>query len=408
MPRNSSNLQNNLKQARTKVGLTQGELAGQAGISRQAYSSLESGSANPSTEIALRLAQTLKERVESLFFLPDQPPVIVTAELVTTSTAETSPQDSVQRARLFRVGDKMFARPLAGADNTRHAVVTAEGLIVSGGSFGGSFDGSAGGSSGESTGRTSGEAPGEQGRRVSVQPFDPEEVESPTLAMLGCDPAVGLLESGLRSRGVALVAGEESSSQALLGLANGEAHVAGCHLLDDETGGYNNSWVRQLVPFPCTLVTFASWQQGLILAYGNPHQLQGVADLADPGIRFVNRQAGSGSRALLDRSLVTAGITPAMVMGYDREEWGHLAVAAAIASGNADVGIGVKAAAVAMGLDFLPLEEERYDLVIPDHFLSHGPVQVLLDLLRWPVLHRRVESLGGYDTSNMGIQSPAA
>jgi putative molybdopterin biosynthesis protein len=383
MPRNSSSVQNNLKQARTKAGLTQGELAGQAGISRQAYSSLESGAANPSTEVALRLAQTLKERVESLFFLPDQPPVMVEAELVTTSSTAVFPGVSAQRARLFRVGDKMLARPLAGADNTRHAVVAAEGLIVSE------------------------ETAGERGRRVSVQPFDPEELESPTLAMLGCDPAVGLLESGLRSRGVALVAGEESSSQALLGLAKGEAHVAGCHLMDDETGGYNSSWVRQLVPFPCTLVTFASWQQGLILAYGNPHQLQGVADLANPGIRFVNRQAGSGSRALLDRALADAGVTPAMVTGYDREEWGHLAVAAAVASGSADVGIGVKAAAVAMGLDFLPLEEERYDLVIPDHFLSHGPVQVLLDLLRRPVLHRRVESLGGYDTSNMGIQSPA-
>jgi len=388
MPRNGNNLQNNLKQNRTKAGLTQGELARQAGISRQAYSSLESSAANPSTEVALRLAQALKERVETLFFLPDQPPVAVEAELVTTSTADIFPRDSGQRARLFRVGDKMFARPLAGADNTRHAVVAAEGLIV----FGESSSGSS----------------REQGRRVTVQPFDPDEVESPTLAMLGCDPAVGLLESGLRSRGVALVAGEESSSQALLELAKGEAHVAGCHLLDDETGGYNSSWVRQLVSFPCTLVTFASWQQGLILAYGNPLQLQGVADLANLGIRLVNRQAGSGSRALLDRALAGAGITPSMVTGYDREEWGHLAVAAAVASGNADVGIGVKAAAVAMGLDFLPLEEERYDLVIPDHFLSYGPVQVLLDLLRRPVLHRRVESLGGYDTSNMGIQSPAS
>ena len=95
-----------------------------------------------------------------------------------------------------------------------------------------------------------------------------------------------------------------------------------------------------------------------------------------------------------------------MVSGYEREEWGHLAVAAAVASGNADVGIGVKAAAVAMGLDFVPLEEECYDLVIPQPFLSHEPVQALLDLLRRPVLHRRVESLGGYDTSGMGIQSP--
>ena len=150
-------------------------------------------------------------------------------------------------------------------------------------------------------------------------------------------------------------------------------------------------------------MTFASWQQGLIVAYGNPKQIQSVASLANPGVRLVNRQAGSGSRALLDRALAGAGIPVATIAGYDREEWGHLAVAAAVASGSADVGIGVKAAAVAMGLDFIPLEEERYDLVIPDHFLDEGPIQVLLDLLRRAPLHRRVESLGGYDVSNMGI-----
>ncbi|MCH7736813.1 MAG: helix-turn-helix domain-containing protein [Chloroflexi bacterium] len=380
MPRNSSSLENNLKQARNRTGLTQGELAGRAGISRQAYSSLESGNANPSTEVALRLARALSERVESLFYLPEQPPVPVEAELVTDSSPGSGPNGPAQRARLFRVGPKLLARPLVGADNTRHAVVAAEGLIVSYGSA-------------------------ERKGRVRVQPFDPEEVESPTLAMLGCDPAVGLLESGLRSKGVALVAGEESSRQALLGLSRGEAHVAGCHLLDKATGTYNISWVRELVPFPCALVTFASWQQGLILAYGNPKQIGSVADLGNPGVRLVNRQAGSGSRDLLDRALADAGIPAETLDGYEREEWGHLAVAAAVASGSADVGIGVKAAAVAMGLDFLPLEEERYDLVIPEHFLSDGPVQVLLDLLRRPVLHRRVESLGGYDASNMGIQA---
>ncbi len=279
---------------------------------------------------------------------------------------------------MFRVGQRLLARPLAGPDNARHAVVAAEGLIVSQG----------------------------EGGRVTVQPFDREEVESPTLSMLGCDPAVALLERALRSKGVALVAGEESSREALLGLARGEAHVAGCHLLDEATGTYNSSWVRQLVPFPCALITFASWQQGLIVAFGNPKQVRVVADLANPGVRLVNRQAGSGSRALLDRALAGAGVPAEKVEGYGREEWGHLAVAAAVASGSADVGIGVKAAAVAMGLDFLPLEEERYDLVIPDHFLNDGPVQVLLDLLRRPALHRRVESLGGYDASNMGI--PAA
>ena len=377
MPRKSQTLQNNLKQIRSRAGLTQGELASRAGISRQAYSTLESGNANPSTEVSLRLAQALNERIESLFFLAEQPPASVQAELVGGPLSEPTSGESPQRARLFRVGQKMLARPLTVAGNTRHTVVAAEGLVTDRAEDG----------------------------RVTVQPFDSDEIDSPTLVMLGCDPAVGLLESGLRSRGVALVAAEESSRQALIGLANGEAHVAGCHLLDDATGGYNSSWVLQLVPFPCTLVTFAVWQQGLILASGNPKQVSGVADLANSGIQMVNRQAGSGSRDLLDRALAGAGLSGENLDGYQREEWGHLAVAAAVASGSADAGIGVKAAALAMGLDFLPLEEERYDLVVPNHFLSDGPVQVLLDLLRRPVLHRRVESLGGYDASSMGVQA---
>ncbi len=383
MPRHTSSLQNNLKQARTIAGLTQGELAGQVGISRQAYSSLESGQSTPSTEVAIRLAHRLGGRVESLFYLPEQPPVAIDAELVSGASFDTSLNSPDQRARIFRVGQKLLARPLSGPENTRHAVVAAEGLIVpTPGAHGG-------------------------GGVVTVQPFDLDEVDSPTLAMLGCDPAVGLLETGLRAKGVALVTGEESSRQALMGLANGEAHVAGCHLLDDATGTYNSAWVRLLVPFPCTLVTFASWQQGLIIAYGNPKQINGEADLGIPGVRLVNRQAGSGSRDLLDRTLANAGISTENIEGYDREEWGHLAVAAAVASGTADVGIGVKAAAVAMGMEFIPIEEERYDLVIPDHFLSETSVQVLLDLLRRPTLHRRVESLGGYDASQMGIQASA-
>ena len=377
MARHSSILQNNLKRARTRAGLTQSVLAAKAGISRQAYSSLEAGVTTPSTDVAIQLARTLKERVESLFYFPEESFTTVEAELVFGATSTSFPN---QRARLFRVGEKLLARPLAGSENTRHCVVAAEGLIV------------------VPTDSSEGE------RGVTVLPFDADEVEAPTLSMLGCDPAVGLLERGLQAKGISLVSGEESSYQALIGLANGEAHVAGCHLLDHITGVYNSPWVARLVPFPCTLVTFASWQQGLIVPYGNPKHLHSVADLIQPGTTLINRQVGSGSRDLLDRLLAKAKIPGKNILGYKKEEYGHLGVAAAVAAGSADVGVGVKAAAVAMGLDFMPIEEERYDLVIPNHFLDEPPIQVLLDLLRQSVLHRRVESLGGYDISEMGIQ----
>ena len=384
MPRSTNHLGNHLKRVRIAAGVTQSQLAASVGISRQAYASLETGRANPSTAVALGLARELRTTVDSLFFLPEQSQFVIEAELVVGSTVELADSDDDSlglRTRVFRVGNRTFARPLSGAGNTRHSVVPAEGVVLSE------------------------MAPG---RRITVQPFDAAEFDVPTLSMLGCDPAVGLVEAALSKRGVTLVASEESSKSALLALARGEAHVAGCHLLDDSTGSYNSSWVEQLVPFPCTLVTFATWQQGLIIAQGNPKNVSGLADLANSGLRLINRQAGSGSRALLDRRLAAEGMLSTMVNGYHREENGHLAVAATVASGSADVGIGVKAAAVATGLDFLPIEEERYDLVIPNHFLSEYPVQALLELLRRPVLHRRVESLGGYDASNMGVQSSAA
>ena len=380
-------LVNNLRVLRSEAGLTQQVLAGLAGISRQAYSALESGAANPSTEVALRLARALERDLESVFYLPQEMPGPVQATLVgeamgqaAVTVGEAKGQTAVsqtpQRTRLYRVGTRTFARPLAGRDSARHAVVAAEGMVV---------------------GRA------RRSRQVSVQPFDHEDLDVPSLALSGCDPAVGLLEGGLRRMGVRLVAAEESSHQALMGLARGEAHVAGCHLLDDETGTYNVAQVQRLVPFPCTLVTFADWQQGLIVAPGNPRGIQGLESLLNPRLAIMNRQPGSGSRALLDRYLEQAGVPTSAVRGYQREESGHLAVAAAVASGRAHAGIGVKAAALAMGLDFVPLEDEHYDLVIPDHFLSEATVQALLDLLRQEGLHRRVESLGGYDVANMGL-----
>jgi putative molybdopterin biosynthesis protein len=253
--------------------------------------------------------------------------------------------------------------------------------------------------------RAEGVALGESGidNLVEVQPFDDIDSEVTSLGLLGCDPAGALMEPALDRHGINLVLSEEGSHQALAGLARGEAHVAGCHLRDEETGEFNFPWVLKLVPFPCTLITFASWQQGLIVAPGNPLEIRGAEDLARPEIKIINRRSGSGSRSLLDRLLLRSGVPTAAVTGYSREAGGHLSVASTVASGQADAGIGVEAAATALELCFVPLEEERYDLVIPNHFLDHAGVQVLLDLLRQSGLRRRVETLGGYDVSAMGL-----
>ena len=372
-----TSLRNNLKGFRQHARLSQQRLAGLAGISRQAYAAVEAGNATPSTEVALRLARALGTRVDGLFSLAEDSPPVVQAELVgaTESDEVLSQPAPSRRARLVQVGHRVLARPLLGPVAARHSLVEADGLILR----------------------------GPVARNlVEVQPFDAGEARMPTLVMLGCDPAAAIVESELGRHGIRLVWAEEGSYQALVGLARGEAHVAGCHLKDDASGQFNLSWVQRLIPFPCTVVTFADWQQGVIVAPGNPKDIHAVEDLATRELTIVNRPSGSGSRSLLDRLLQQSGIPTTEVAGYGQEVGGHLAVASAVATGLVDAGVAVQSAASTMGQGFVPLEEERYDLVIPNHFLNQPEVQVLLDLLDRPSLHRRVEALGGYDVSPMG------
>ena len=383
-----TSLHNDLRGRRVQAGLSQGELAGRAGISRQAFAAVESKKATPSTSVALRLARALNTTVENLFSLADDMPPVIEAELVGSSplTGTGSDSGSPQQATLTPVGDRLLARPLAGSPPSgygsagygaaRYRLVAGDGVILSGG------------------GRAS---------RVMVQPFDQEEMQTPCVSLLGCDPSAGILEAGLRQRGVRLAWVEEGSYQALGGLSRGEAHIAGCHLRDESTGRYNHPWAQRMLPFDYTLIAYATWQQGLMVAAGNPKGITGIGHLGRPNITIVNRPSGSGSRNLLDRLLVSQGIPAESVHGYDRELRGHLEVAAAVASGLADAGVGVHAAASALGLDFLPLEEERYDLAIPNHFLDVPAVQILLDLLRTPTVQRKVETLAGYDIAEMGI-----
>ncbi len=189
----------------------------------------------------------------------------------------------------------------------------------------------------------------------------------------------------------------------LIALARGEADVAGAHLLDETTGEYNVDYVRRVLPGRSTiLVTLALRQQGLLLAKGNPKGIYGLADLRRRDVRLVNRQPGSGTRVLLDLHLRKLGIDPYQVSGYEQAEPTHLAVAAAVARGQADVGLGIYAAARAMDLEFYPLLQERYELVIPVEHGDHPGVQAILDVVRSEEFRQTVAALGGYDVSETG------
>jgi len=189
----------------------------------------------------------------------------------------------------------------------------------------------------------------------------------------------------------------------LLAIVGGRCHLAGTHLLDPESGEYNVSHVRKILPGTrVRLVTLAMRRQGLMVKRGNPKGISGLADLGRPDVRFVNRQGGSGTRVLLDHHLQRIGLASQAVRGYGDEEYTHTAVAVQVLAGGADAGLGVLAAARALGLDFIPVAEERYDLCIPVAYLGDERVGALLAALAAPAFRAAVEALGGYDVTPMG------
>jgi len=214
------------------------------------------------------------------------------------------------------------------------------------------------------------------------------------------DFCLDVLARLLRPAGVRLEARPTGSTAGLLALAAGEAHLAGAHLLDDDGLGYNQAAARRLLPGrDVRLVTLVERQQGLIVAHGNPLGLHTADDLARPGLRLINRQAGSGTRRLLDALLARVKIRPTELNGYTREAETHLAAAAAVAAGSADVALGVAAAARALDLSFVPLASERYDLVLLAESLPAPWFGPLIETLASPAFRAAAEVLGGYDAA---------
>jgi molybdate-binding protein len=246
------------------------------------------------------------------------------------------------------------------------------------------------------TGRTNG--------RADLVVFAKEEASQKRLVLAGCDPATGLLARMVeRISGVEIVSAAASSKLALTWLREGKVHIAGTHLEDPKTGEFNLPFIRKEFPDEDFLVvTFARWEEGLVLAQGNPKGIGKIEDLVRKNVRFVNREPGSGSRALLDKRLKEAGIDTQRVQGYDRAAYGHLAAAYCVVSGKADVCLATRSAAQTFGLDFVPLHSERYDLVMRKRTADLPAAQAFLDVLQRATLRRKLEVLAGYDTSETG------
>ena len=189
----------------------------------------------------------------------------------------------------------------------------------------------------------------------------------------------------------------------LLAVKRQMAHFAGSHLLDTATGDYNLSYIKRYLPdMPVALLTLVHRWQGFMTPAGNPKKIEGIGDLARPDVVFVNRQGGSGTRILLDYELAKAGLPPERIVGYNNEEYTHMNVAMAVASGAADTGLGIHSAAKALSLDFIPVTRERYDLVIPRAYLTDEKIQILINIIRSDEFKEKALAMGGYEVHETG------
>ncbi len=292
--------------------------------------------------------------------------------------------DDWVRVRLGQVGGSLVASPLPRGAGVLTSLVRADGILIV---------------PADVEGHHAGEELEVELLRGLTQ------IETTIVAIGSHDLILDLAASALRSKepGATLASSNVGSTGGLIALRDGLCHFAGSHLLDPDTGEYTLPYVDQLMADrEVAVVRLVHRDQGLLVAPGNPLSIGGVEDLARPGLRYVNRQRGAGTRVLLDYELAREGIDPTKIIGYEREEPTHLAVAAAVAAGRANCGMGVRAAARAFDLDFVPVTREPYDLVLNPESLQLPVLDPLWELLGSAGFQSAVEELGGYDTAEMG------
>lgn len=314
---------------------------------------------------------------------PERPTIQAT---ISRKTLSPMGEDEFLRVTVGRVGEKVVATPLAGGAGVISSLVKADGIVTI---------------PRFSEGHHAGES-------VTVDLLcEPRKVDNTIMAIGSHDMTLDLLADFLRRQHPeqSLSSAHVGSLSGLLALQRGEAHLAGSHLLDEESGAYNVDYIKRLLSphgIKVVLLGFVNRVQGLLLPKGNPQTIQTLQDLTRGDVTFVNRQRGAGTRVLFDYELKRNGLNPRSIQGYERQEFTHLAVAAAVKSGAADCGLGIMAAARALDLDFVPLFNERYDLVIPVEHYESTLLQPLLAIIRDPQFAETVEELGGYETGQMG------
>jgi putative molybdopterin biosynthesis protein len=309
------------------------------------------------------------------------PPEMIEANL-TQKVHSTLGDDEFLRVTLGRVGDRLVAAPLSRGAGVITSLLQADGIV----SIPAGVQGL------------------QAGAKVDVRLYRSiDEIERTILVLGSHDLTLDLMTQNLAQQGIRLSSANLGSVGGLIALRRHEAHLAGSHLLDPESGEYNLPYIREYMPGIATVVlALVIREQGLIITRGNPKGLEGIQDLMRDDLRFINRQRGAGTRIILDYHLDQLGISAESIRGYEREEYSHLAVAAAVASGRADCGLGIHAAADALDLHFVPLFKERYDFVIPKVHYESQKLAPLLGLLHTEDFKRQVDIIPGYDANVMG------
>ncbi|MCJ7700029.1 MAG: molybdopterin biosynthesis protein [Anaerolineales bacterium] len=312
---------------------------------------------------------------------PSWDPDKIQATLTRKITSPAGDDDYIRMA-VGRVGDRTLAAPLSRGSGVITSLVRADGIVVV----------------------PSGSQGLPAGDDVEVRLYRSRaEIERTIFAIGSHDISLDIMAQFLAGRHRRLASANVGSQGGLVALRRGEAHLAGSHLLDPDSGAYNLSYIRQYLPgVPIRVIALVGRDQGLMVPKSNPKAIYTFQDLVRKDITFVNRQRGAGTRVLLDYHLSRMGIDPSDVQGYAREEYTHLAVAAAISSGRGDCGLGIAAAAKALDLDFIPLYQERYDLIIPQVYADSELLAPLFQVLNDEAFKQFVADLPGYDVSQMG------
>jgi putative molybdopterin biosynthesis protein len=311
-------------------------------------------------------------------------PLELPTETATLTRKLVSPagDDDYVRVAVGNVGGKILAAPLSRGAGVITSLVQADGLAL----------------------LPSGVQGMDAGEQVKVHLYRSRAEIDRTIFCIGShDLTLDLMAQYLAEHDRRLASANVGSQGGLIALRRGEAHLAGSHLLNPETGEYNISYIRQYMPnIPVKVVALVGRDQGLMVRKGNPKGIKTLGDLTQPEVQFVNRQRGAGTRVLFDYQLNLMGMSPDSILGYTQEEYTHLGVASAVASGRADCGLGIAAAAQALDLDFIPLFQERYDLVIPKEHAESELLAPLDKLLADRDFQNAVAKLPGYDISVMG------